>query len=142
MMSLQENKALVHRFVEKVQNQHNLAEIDELFSPNFVDHSGSTNLSGIEGTKMFFTMIFTAFPDMHFTILKQIAEGDQVMTYKVFHGTHQGIFMGIPPTGNQVSFEVMDILTIHEGKITDHWTVADNLGMMQQIGAVTTPEKG
>ena len=141
-MSIQENKALVCRFIEKVQNQHNLAEIDALYSPNFIDHSGPVNPQGIEGLKMFFTMMFTAFPDMHFTILKQIAEGDQVMTYKVFHGTHQGIFMGIPPTGNQVSVEVMDILTIHEGKITEHWTVADYLGMMQQIGAVTTPEKG
>lgn len=139
-MSLQENKALVCRFIEKVQNQHNLAEIDALFSANFIDHSGPANLQGIEGLKMFFRMMFTAFPDMHFTILKQIAEGDQVMTYKVFRGTHQGIFMGIPSTGNQVSIEVMDILTIHQGKITEHWTVADNLGMMQQIGAVTRSE--
>jgi predicted ester cyclase len=85
-------------------------------------------------------MMFAAFPDMHFTILQQIAEGDQVMTYKSFHGTHQGTFMGIPASGKQVSFEVMDILTIHQGKITDHWTVADFLSMLQQIGAVRENE--
>ncbi len=139
-MSLQENKALVCRFVEEVQNQHNLAAIDELFSPGFVDHSASSGLNGIEGTKLFFTMMFAAFPDMHFTILQQLAEGDRVMTHKTFHGTHQGTFMGNPASGKQVSIEVIDILTIHEGKITDHWTVADFLSMLQQIGAVTAPE--
>ncbi len=139
-MSLQENKALVRRFVEKVQNQHNLAEIDELYSPNFVDHSGPSNPPGIEGVKAFFTMMFTAFPDMHFIIRQQLAEGDQVATHKTFFGTHLGTFMGIPPTGNQVSVEVMDILTIHEGKFTDHWSVGDFLSMLQQLGVVPAPE--
>jgi steroid delta-isomerase-like uncharacterized protein len=139
-MSSDENKAIVHRFIEEVQNQHNLAAIDELFSPDFVDHSASAGMNGIEGTKAFFTMMFAAFPDMHFTILQQIAEGDQVMTYKIFKGTHQGTFMGMPASGKQVSIQVMDILTIQAGKITDHWTVGDFLSMLQQIGAVTAPE--
>lgn len=139
-MSLQENKALVRRFVENVQNQHDLAEIDELYSPNFVDHSGAANLPGIEGVKAFFTMMFTAFPDMHFTIRQQLAEGDQVATHKTFFGTHLGTFIGIPPTGKQVSIEAMDIFTISEGKIIDHWSVGDFLSMLQQLGVVPAPE--
>ncbi len=139
-MSLGDNKALVRRFIQEVQNQHNLAAIDELYSPDFVDHSASPGQNGIEGTKEFFTMMFAAFPDMHFAILQQVAEGDQVMTHKTFHGTHQGTFLGIPASGKQVSVEVMDILTIRAGKITDHWTVADFLSMLQQIGAVPAPE--
>ena len=136
-MSLQENKALVLRFVEEVENQHNLAAIDEFFSTGFVDHSAMANLPGREGVKTFFSMMFAAFPDMHFTIHQQLAEGDQVVTHKTFHGTHQGEFMGIPATGKQVSIEVMDIYTIQEGKMTDHWSVGDFLGMLQQLGAVT-----
>jgi steroid delta-isomerase-like uncharacterized protein len=138
-MSLEENKALVRRFIEEVQNQHKLAAIDELFSPEFVDHSASSELKGTEGTKVFFTMMFAAFPDMHFTVVQQIAEGDQVMTHKTFHGTHQGSFMGIPASGKHVSIDTMDVLAIHDGKITDHWTVADMLSMLQQIGAVSAP---
>jgi steroid delta-isomerase-like uncharacterized protein len=137
-MSLQENKALVRRLVENVQNQHNLAEIDELYSPNFIDHSGWADAQGIEGVKAFFTMMFTAFPDMHFIIRQQLAEEDQVATHKTFFGTHLGTFMGIPPTGKQVSIESMDILTIREGKITEHWSVGDFLGMMQQLGVIPT----
>ena len=138
-MSLVENKALVRRFVEVVQNQHNLAAIDELYSPDIVDHGGSAEQPGIEGTKAFFSMMFAAFPDMHFTIRMQLAEGDQVMTYKIFHGTHQGPFMGIPPTSKQVAVDVIDIVTVKDGKITEHWAVNDMLGMLQQLGVIPAP---
>ena len=138
-MSLQENKALVLHFVEEVENQHNLAAIDELFSHDFVDHSALTGPPGIEGVKKFFSMMFATFPDMHFTINQQLAEGDQVATHKTFHGTHHGEFMGIPATGKQISIEAMDIYTIHEGKITDHWAVGDWLGMLHQLGVESLP---
>lgn len=138
-MSLQENKALVRRFVEEVQNQHNLAALDVLYSPDFVDHSGITNPPNREGSKQFFTVLFAAFPDMRFTIRQQLAEGDKVMTHKTFQGTHQGPFMGIPATGKQVAFDVIDIFTVANGNLTDHWAVADLLGLMQQLGAVPTP---
>ena len=138
-MSLQENKALVLRFVEEVENQHNLAVIDELFSSDFVDHSAMADLPGSEGVKKFFSMMFAAFPDMRFIIHRQLAEGDQVATHKTFHGTHLGVLMGIPATGKQVSIEAMDIYTIQEGKMTDHWSVGDWLGMLQQLGVESLP---
>jgi steroid delta-isomerase-like uncharacterized protein len=138
-MSLQENKTLVRRFVEEVQCQHNLAVLDELYSPNFVDRSGMTDPPTLESARQFFTMMFAAFPDMRFTIRQQIAEGDKVLTHKTFRGTHRGPFMGIPATGREVSFDVMDIYTVTGGKITEHWTVGDMLGMMQQLGVVPAP---
>jgi steroid delta-isomerase-like uncharacterized protein len=135
-MSLQENKALVRRFVEEVQNQHNLAALDELLSPNFVDHSGGGRPPNLEGTRAFFAMMFAAFPDMHFTIQQQLAEGDKVMTFKTFHGTHRGSFRGIPATGRKVTFDSIDIMTVANGKITEHWAVADRFSLMQQLGVV------
>lgn len=138
-MSLEENKALVRRFVEEVQNQHNLAAIDELLSPDFVDHSASSDLPGREGVKRWFAMMFAAFPDMHFTIQQQVAEGDRVATFKTFHGTHEGPFMGIPPSGKAVQIAVIDILTVANGRLVEHWSVGDFLGLMRQIGAIPTP---
>jgi steroid delta-isomerase-like uncharacterized protein len=138
-MSLQENKALVRRFVEEVQCQHNLAVLDELYSPNFVDHSGMANLPGLEGVRQFFTMMFAAFPDMRFTIQQQIAEGDKVLTHKTLHATQLGPFMGIPATGKVVTVDVMDIYTVTDGKIAEHWTVSDMLGLLQQLGVVPGP---
>ncbi len=138
-MSLQENKAVVRRFVEEVQCRHNLAALDELFSPDFVDHSGMTNPPTLEGSRQFFTMMFAAFPDMRFAIRQQIAEGDKVLTYKTLQGTQLGPFMGIPATGKAVAVDVMDIFTVTGGKITEHWTVGDMLRMMQQLGVVPGP---
>ena len=102
-MSLEQNKALVRRFVEEVQCQHNLAALDELFSPDFVDHSGMTNPPTLEGSRQFFSMMFAAFPDMRFVIRQQIAEGDKVLTHKTLQATQLGPFMGIPATGKAVA---------------------------------------
>ncbi|HSN75232.1 MAG TPA: ester cyclase [Anaerolineae bacterium] len=138
-MSLQENRALVRRFVEEVQCQHNLAALDELFSPDFVDHSGMTDPPTLAGSRQFFSMMFAAFPDMRFAIRQQIAEGDKVLTHKTLQGTQLGPFMGIPATGKAVAVDVMDIFTVAGGKITEHWTVGDMLSMMRQLGVVPGP---
>jgi predicted ester cyclase len=62
------------------------------------------------------------------------------MTYKTFHGTQEGPFMGIPATGKEVAFDNIDILTVTDGKITEHWAVGDMLSLMQQLGVVPLPE--
>ena len=103
-------------------------------APDFVDH-GSPDAVGPGAARQFFSMMFAAFPDMRFTIREQIAEGDKVLTYKTFHGTHLGPFNGIPPTGRAVDVDVMDILTVAERP--DHRALdrgATISSMMQQLG--------
>ena len=81
-------------------------------------------------------MFRQAFPDSYFTVEDMIAEGEKVATRKTFHGTHQGEFMGIPPTGQQVSMGLIDIVRIADGRVVEHWSMGDNLGMMQQLGVI------
>ena len=138
-MSLQENKAVVLRFIDEVQNQHHLDAIDELFSPDFVDHSGMTASPYIQGTKELFIGTFTAFPDFRIEVHQQLAEGDCVMTRKTVHGTHLGPFMGMPATGKEIAVTFVDIFTVIDGKITDHWTENAALGIMQQLGFFLLP---
>lgn len=140
-MPTEKSKAIVLRFVDEVQNQHNISALDELFSPDFVDHSGISTQPNLDGTKQFFTMFFTAFPDIQVTIQDQIAVGDKVWSRKTFNGTHQGEFMGIPPTNKPVEIKVIDIHRVVDGKIIEHWAVADMLGLMQQLGAFPPPGK-
>jgi steroid delta-isomerase-like uncharacterized protein len=136
-MSAEQNKALVRRFVEEAQTLHNMAAIDEYMSPNFVDHSVPPGLPpGPEGVKMQFTMYISALPDLQAIIHDQVADEDKVVTRKTLRGTHQGDLMGIPPTGRMVDIEVIDILRIQDGKITDHWNNVDRLGLMQQLGVI------
>ncbi len=77
-----------------------------------------------------------AFADFHATIHQQVAEAGKVMTRETLHGTHRGEFIGVPPTGKQVAFDVIDILYVKGGRITDHWTEVDLMGLMQQLGVI------
>jgi predicted ester cyclase len=69
----------------------------------------------------------------------QIAEGDKVVTRKVFHGTHHGELMGVAPTGREVQIEVIDIVRVEGGQIVEHWNVVDRLGLLQQLGVLPEP---
>lgn len=132
-----ENKALVQRMVEVIQNQHQLERMADFFEPNFVnhlDHMLDSPLNSIEKVQQVFHQMFTALPDLRVTIQRQVAEGDTVMTHKIFEGTHLGIFMGVAPSGQPITFGVIDILRVENGKIVEHWAIQDRLGLMQQLG--------
>jgi predicted ester cyclase len=81
-------------------------------------------------------MFRNAFPDFRAVIHDLIAEDDKVVTRKTFDGTHEGELLGIPPTGKEVTIELIDILRVADGEITDHWNVVDQLGLMQQLGVI------
>lgn len=66
----------------------------------------------------------------------QIAEGDKVVTRKVFTGTHEGRFQGLEPTGRAVEIHVIDIVRVADGRIVEHWNCVDRLGLLAQLGAV------
>lgn len=113
---------------------------DDLVAADFVDHSGpgwSRTFTGRAfGKPQFYAMLHTAFPDIEVVIHDQLAEGDRVVTRKSFRGTHRGEFMGVSPTGKQVVIDVIDIHRIENGQSAEHWTVADMLSVIQQLGAV------
>jgi steroid delta-isomerase-like uncharacterized protein len=85
-------------------------------------------------------MFFDAFPDLNVTVEDEIAEGEMVVTRWTIRGTHQGDLEGIAPPGQQIELEGITIHRIEGGKIVEEWERYDNLGMMQQLGAVPSPE--
>ncbi len=139
-MSAEDNKALVRRFVDEVQSGGNIDLIDEVCSPGFVNHSAPPGIrADREGLKILTAMFRGAFPDSHFTIEDMVAEGDKVVTRKTFHGTHEGEFMGMPPSGRVVSMGLIDIVRVSDGRVVEHWAMGDSLGMMQQLGVIPQP---
>ena len=131
------NKALIRQLVEEIQNQHQVDAFEEFFAPSFVNYDPLPGLPGtLEGAKQLHRLLFAAFPDLQMTIHDQAAEGDKVWTRKTATGTHQGEFFGIPATGKPVAWNIIDIMTVRNGKVTEHWVVADVLSLMQQLGAV------
>ena len=131
------NKALIRRLVEEVQTQHTVDALVEFLAPSFVNYDPLPGLPGtLEGAKQLHRMLFAAFPDLKMTIQDQAAEGDKVWTRKIASGTHQGELLGIPPTGKNVSWIIIDIMSLRNGQVTEHWGVADVMSLMQQLGAV------
>jgi steroid delta-isomerase-like uncharacterized protein len=139
-MSPEDNKALVRRFYDEVHNKQNRAAIDDFIDPQMVDHAAPPGTpGGIEGVKQTIAMYLTAFPDHQVTVEDMIAEGDKVVARLTVRGTHQGAFLGIPPTGKHWTFTAIDISRIAGGKIVEHWNNYDALGLMHQLGVVPAP---
>jgi steroid delta-isomerase-like uncharacterized protein len=141
-MSTEQNKAIVRQMVEETFNRGNVSRTDDFLAPDFVEREELP--PGIprtrEGVKQLTIALRSAFPDFKATIDDIVAEGDKVVVRQTWSGTHKGEFMGIPPTGKRVSFGVIDIIRIAGGKAVEHWGQMDSMGMMQQLGAISTPE--
>ena len=136
-MHAETNKQVVRRFVDEYQTAAKQESFVELLHPDVVDRSRPAGIAeGSEGVRQQFEAFRAAFPDFRAVIHDQIAEGDKVVTRKVFHGTHRGELMGIPPTGREVQIEVIDIVRVDGGRIVEHWNVVDRLGLLQQLGAL------
>jgi steroid delta-isomerase-like uncharacterized protein len=140
-MSARENKAIARRADEELFDRGNLDVVDELFALNFVYHDPASgeDWHGPESVKQYATMLRAAFPDLHYSVEDQIAEGDKVVTRYTASGTHQSELMEIAPTGNRVEITGISITRIEDGKIEEIWENYDTLGMMQQLGVVTLP---
>jgi steroid delta-isomerase-like uncharacterized protein len=141
----EENKALLQRAYEQIFNRGNLDQIEEFVSADLVDHEtpppGMEGLEGIEVLRQFVKVYRDAFPDLRFTAEDIIAEGDKVAARITMRGTHQGEFMGVAPTGNRIEVTGIDIVRFEGGKMVEHWANSDELGMMQQLGIIPTPEQ-
>ena len=137
-MSLEENKAIVRRFVE-AYNKRNLDLFDDLLAPDYFDH---TSQVGPEGLKQLMNMAFKAFPDFHETIEDIIAEGDKVWARITFTGTHKGEWLGIAPTGKKITSMMVDIFRIVNGKLVEYRDVGDRLDFFKKLGVIEYTEKG
>jgi steroid delta-isomerase-like uncharacterized protein len=138
-MSTDAAKAVVRPNTEEVQSKGNFDVFEEVFADDFVDHTPQPNMipdkTGVRGL---YRSLRAAFPDFRAEIHWQAADGELVTTYKTYHGTHQGTFLGVAPTGRKIHFETVDVMRVRNGKITEHWGVANLFSLMQQLGAWPT----
>jgi steroid delta-isomerase-like uncharacterized protein len=136
-MALDQGKAIARQFFEDAFGNGQLAILDQILAPDYVDHNAPPGLPpGPDGIKILMTTFRTAFPDLRFQIEDQVTEGDRVVTRYTFHGTHQGELMGIPPTGKIVAMPGISIYRIANGKMREAWVQYDTISMLQQLGAM------
>ena len=131
----EENKEIVRRLVDGWQTGHDRAVGEELLADDFVDRAQGMGPDVSKKNALdWWDSTFRAFPDFAAEIKFMVAEGDLVATLKTFSGTHEGPFIGIPPTGRHATFDAFDLLRIRDGQIVEHWVVLDVAGVMRQLG--------
>lgn len=84
---------------------------------------------------------FTAFPDLTHDIRELAVAEDWVLARIVLCGTHQGPYMGIPPTGNRIEIADHVSTRFRDGKIIEHHATADIYGLLSQLGVTLPPAR-
>ena len=130
-MTSEEHKAIARRFFDEVWNQQKLEAIDDIFAATLVLNG---QVVARDAIRQVVAARRAAFPDIHVTVEDQLAEGDKVSTRRTWQGTHQGPYRGIVPTGKRVKWTQISVVRFADGKIVEDWAVADELGILQQLG--------
>lgn len=135
-MSERENKELLTSYISEVWGAGDLSALSDFLSPSFkrhvsplqppVDFAGQ--VERLEGFR-------TAFPDITVTVEDVIADGDRVAFRSTMRGTHLGEFLGISPTGREVTVGLVDIIRIEDGAFVEQWGGPDLFDMVRQLGA-------
>ncbi len=142
----EELKAFSRRFFEEVWNQGRREVLAELVDANCTVFEGGHKYTGPDVYRRVLEMTRMAFPDLHFKIDDQIAEGDKVVTRFTFTGTHMGQFVtssgvAIPPTHKHTTMTGMTISRYQNGKLVEDWNNWDMHGLLQQLGGATLPAR-
>jgi len=128
------------QFYEEVVNANAIDRVDEFCTEDFVDHEEIPGIPpGREGVKQFFQMMRAGFPDLNVKPESVIAEGDRVMARFRMTGTHDGEFMGIPPSGRRVDITGYDEVRLVDDRAAEHCGATDFAALLQQIGAMPEP---
>lgn len=138
---MQSNSNIVRHFITEVLNQGKIESAGEFFWEDMVEQvplpGQATGLSGLQDV---LRGMRAAFPDMHWIVEEQIAEGDKVMTRFEWTGTHQAEFFGVPATGRPVRVWGVVIDRLESGKIKDTRIIMDSLGLLMQLGTFPPPQ--
>jgi predicted ester cyclase len=129
------NIAIFRRAIEEGWGHGDATVIEELFAPEFVEHQAGVG-PGRAGVIRAAQALHAAFPDLRLTFEDVVATGDMVWARLRGVGTHQGAFMGVPAAGRRIDITIIDIVRVVDGRLVEHWGVADRLTLAQQIGLV------
>lgn len=136
-MSSDDNKLLVRRYIEEVINTGNVGAMEEFIGAEYIEvHEGKRCQIGIQGAREHVLGVRRTYPDLALTVERQIAEGEWVATCITARGTHQGVWLGMKPTGKVVTYTGVNVNKVVDGKIVEHGGAANLLGPLLEIGAI------
>jgi steroid delta-isomerase-like uncharacterized protein len=135
------NSDIVRGFIEEVLNRGRIDDAGDYFWEDMVEQVPLPGQGpGLAGLKQVLRGMLAAFPDMHWKVEEQLADGDRVMTRFEWTGTHRAEFLGVAATGRPVKVWGVVIDRLERGKIKDTRILMDGLGLMMQLGVFATPK--
>lgn len=133
--TVSKNEALMTKFTDEVINKHNIAMIDSLVAPDYMEHQADPNYSPDRaGLKKSMEDFAKGFPDANSKINFMMADSDRVMIEYTLTGTNTGSMMSMPATGKKMNIEGVDIVRFKDGKAIEHWGFMEEMKLMQQMG--------
>ena len=133
----------VRRFFAALETAGDLPPLNDVLDEDIHSHDpvNPQDTIGLDNARSEYRMWRGAF-DFAFTVEDVLAQGDQACARWTWNATHKGDFLGIPPTGRQVTMTGMTLFRFTDnGKIAETWWQHDQLGLMQQLGALDELEQ-
>jgi len=129
-------KKIAESWIEEGWQKGNIAVVDELHAPSFVDHDAAGRPSDREGFKKGIQELYSGFPDLHCVVEDLVIDisPEKVAVRWSGFGTHQGVFLGFKPTGWKIRFKGIEILHIQNGQITERWGEWNGMDILEQLG--------
>lgn len=141
---MEKNRDMIRYLIEAF-NRRDVATAAGLIAEDLVNHCALPGAQGRAGLFKLWDHVWTAFPDLAWTIEDMIAEGDRVVCRVRMRGVHSGplrfALMPLPPTGRAFEAEAIHIFRVDEGKVVEDWSLRDEVGLLRQLGFLSIPQR-
>lgn len=134
-MATEDNLSRMRRLIEVGIGKGDLAVIEELIAPSCIEHQRGNN-PGSDGVKQVAETLHRWMSDFSLSVEDVAVSGDLVWTRNRARGVNTGAVMGNPPSGKAIEVDVIDICRFEGGQVVEHWGIADQVGLMLQVGAI------
>jgi predicted ester cyclase len=134
--ALERNKQRVRSVLERAFNRRDLAALDDGFTPDAAILDPGMDFRGPAELRAGLSKLLDAFPDFHFTVLDQLAEGDRVVIRYRGQGTQRAEFLGVAASGRRIDYTGMLLVRLEGERIAEFWANPDQLGVLRQLGAI------
>jgi steroid delta-isomerase-like uncharacterized protein len=143
-MAVMTNQQLFQRYFDEVANAGNLELADEFFAPDYLHHDPANPdprpMVGPQAVRDHLISLKGAFPDLVFEIEDMASDDDQIIVRWTARGTNTGDYFGMPATGKPIEITGMNTWRTRDGKAIEGWVNRDDIGLLQQLGVIPTPQ--